>query len=288
MPSLLHEGILELIRDRPAFVADLLRELLHVDVPEFAEARLADATLSQPLPVEYRADAVVLLVGERPVFGCIIEAQLAEDSSKAFSWPVYVTNARARYQCPFVLVVVTPSESVATWAARPLALGGGQSFHPLVVGPSGIPIITDAAAAIVDPALALLSALAHARNDSDTALSVARAAFEGVVSLPREQAVLYFHILQVAVSDAARKAFEMLPHYRLEKYLTDEERQRVRAAADEGRKRGIDEALVRMLERRGLPVSAELRARFASKSADELLELIDRSTVVTRAEDLLG
>ncbi len=50
MPSLLHEGLLELIRDRPRFVASLLEELLHVAVPPFTEARLTDAAFTQPLP----------------------------------------------------------------------------------------------------------------------------------------------------------------------------------------------------------------------------------------------
>ena len=33
MVSLKHEGVLELVRDRPAFAADLLGELLGVQVP---------------------------------------------------------------------------------------------------------------------------------------------------------------------------------------------------------------------------------------------------------------
>jgi hypothetical protein len=31
--SLLHEGVIKLVRDRPAFAADLLGQLLHIDVP---------------------------------------------------------------------------------------------------------------------------------------------------------------------------------------------------------------------------------------------------------------
>jgi len=295
MPSLLHEGILELIRERPEFVADLLRELLHVEVPAFNEARLADATLSQPLPAEYRADAVVLFIGDRPVFGCIVEAQLAEDPKKSFSWPVYTVNARARYQCAFVLVVVTPSESVAVWASRPIALGGGQHWSPLVLGPSGIPIITDPIAAIAEPELALLSALAHAKSDTPLALPVALAALAGVASIAAEQQVLYFHLLRAAVGDAARKAFDMLPHYRLEKYLTEEERQRMRDAyakgiaegRSEGRSEGLTLALVTVLEGRGLVISAEQRDRLATKSAGELSEMLGRSGLVAHVEDLL-
>ena len=60
MPSLLHEGLLDLIRERPEFVAQLLRDLLRLDVPHFTEARLADPVLNEPIPTEYCADAVIL------------------------------------------------------------------------------------------------------------------------------------------------------------------------------------------------------------------------------------
>jgi hypothetical protein len=33
MPSLLHEGIIALVREKPELAADLLRELLNVSVP---------------------------------------------------------------------------------------------------------------------------------------------------------------------------------------------------------------------------------------------------------------
>ena len=113
MPSLLHEGILELIRERPGFAADLLRQILHVDVPAFTEARLAEAALNDLVPVEYRADAVILFVDGRPVFGCVVEAQLSEDPRKAFTWPMYAVNARARHECPFVVLIIAPDETVA-------------------------------------------------------------------------------------------------------------------------------------------------------------------------------
>src|SRR5678815_3587731 len=60
MVSLKHEGLVTLVRDRPAFAADLLGELLAVKVPPFSKARLVDVTLNQVKPAEYRADAVVL------------------------------------------------------------------------------------------------------------------------------------------------------------------------------------------------------------------------------------
>ena len=59
MVSLLHYGVIKLVRDRPAFVADLLDRLLDVKLPSFRKAGLVDADLNELAPVEYRADAVV-------------------------------------------------------------------------------------------------------------------------------------------------------------------------------------------------------------------------------------
>lgn len=290
MPSLLHEGILELIRDQPDLVAHLLRELLHVEIPSFTEARLADSTLSEPLPTEYRADAVVLLASGRPVFGCIVEAQLAPDERKGFTWPLYAVSARARYECPFALVVVTPDESVAAWAATRIALGAEQTFTPLVIGPNGIPVIVDPIAAIAEPQLALLSAIAHARSDNELALPVTRAALAAVASVPRDQQVLYFHLLRSAVGEAARKAFEMLPH-RLDKYLTEEERQKIALARSEGRSEGRNEglvtALITVLESRGLSIADSARALLATKRHEELTELIRRAATIASVDELL-
>ena len=67
MVSLLHEGVIKLVRDCPSFAADLLGQVLHIDVPGFREARLADATLTELVPVEYRADAVVVFAKDKPV-----------------------------------------------------------------------------------------------------------------------------------------------------------------------------------------------------------------------------
>jgi hypothetical protein len=66
MVSLRHEGLIKLVRDRPAFAADLLDELLAVKVPPFSKARLVDVTLNQVKPAEYRADAVVLFTRGKP------------------------------------------------------------------------------------------------------------------------------------------------------------------------------------------------------------------------------
>gem|GEM_PF-6760576 len=95
-PSLLHEAFLLLFRNRPELAPELLRDVLDVPLPAYAEAKIESADLTQVTPTEYRADLVVLLVDGKPVLGIVVEAQLRKDDGKKYSWPVYVSALRAR------------------------------------------------------------------------------------------------------------------------------------------------------------------------------------------------
>jgi hypothetical protein len=181
MVSLRHEGLIQLIRDRPAFAAELLTELLAVEVPSFNKAQLVDATLNELLPAELRSDAlVVFLKTSKPVLGVVIEAQLQPDNDKRYSWPLYATAARARERCPFVVLVVTPDAATARWAARAIELGGGNEYRAQVIGPDGIPKVTEHSRARRAPQLAILSVMAHGRGEVKTATAVGIAAARAI------------------------------------------------------------------------------------------------------------
>jgi hypothetical protein len=277
--------LIELIRRKPEFVADLLREVLHVEVPTFTEARLAEANLTELVPTEYHADAVVLLINGRPVFGCIFEAQLNEDARKRFSWPVYAISARARFECPFVLVVATPHSATARWAAKPIDLGAGQLWAPLVVGPDGIPVIIDAEQAQRDPELAVLSLMAHGKGDTETAVAIALAATASLGQLSNEQRVLYLALIESALGDAARKAFEM--HPQTEKLMSSWQRGSFEKGTAEGLLRGKAEAVLEVLEGRGLPIAESHRERILSCSDLDLIKTWLRSAVTVASADQL-
>src|SRR3954469_11085545 len=61
MPSLGHESLILLFRNQPELAAQILREALHLELPAYTEARLASSDLTEVVPTEFRADAVVLL-----------------------------------------------------------------------------------------------------------------------------------------------------------------------------------------------------------------------------------
>ena len=296
MPSLLHEGIIALVRERPELAADLLRELLHVSLPAFTEARLAEASLNALVPTEYHADAVVLLGEGQTVFGIILEAQLHVDRDKPFTWPMYAVSARARHRCPFVVLVVTPDADTARWAAQTVDLGGGLPWRAFVIGPEGIPVITDVDVAVREPHLAVLSVMAHGRDDDvPTAVRVATAAAVGAAGLPESLKMLCFALIESSLGEAARKSFEMLPQG--QQFFSETQRRsfaqgKAEGQAEgkaEGRAEGEARSILRVLERRGLAVSAEQHERILGCPELATLEgWLDKAVTAVTIEELFA
>jgi hypothetical protein len=73
MPSLSHEALLLLFRNRPELAPELLRDALHIALPAYSEVRIESAELTDVSPAEYRADMVVLLVDGKAVLGIVVE-----------------------------------------------------------------------------------------------------------------------------------------------------------------------------------------------------------------------
>jgi hypothetical protein len=300
-----------LVRDNPAFAASLLRELLQVEVPPFDEARLTEAALTQLVPVEYHADAVVLfdIIYDRnqPVFGTIFEVQLERKDRKRYTWPLYAVAARARYECPFLVIAVTPDPGVARWASQPIDLGDGMMFRPRVIGPEGIPQVTDRDRAVREPQLAVLSVVAHGDGEVETAVSIARAAVGAVMQLPEEQRLLYSALIEKALSEAARKALDMEPQ--IVKFFSDAQRRsydegeakgkaegEAKGKAEgeakgkaEGEAKGKAEALLMFLRRRALVLTEEQRQQIVTCIDLAALDRwLDRAFSVTSVNELLG
>lgn len=286
-PSLVHEGVIALIRDNPAFAARVLRDLLHVEVPRFRAARLTEAALPQLVPVEYHADAVVLFDGAdgdqtKPVLGTVFEVQLERKDRKRSTWPLYAVAARARHECPFILTVVTPDPAVARWADQPIELGNG-SFAPCVIGPQGVPQVTDRDQAAREPQLAVLSVVAHGRGDVATAIAIGRAAIDASRSLPDEQWVLYSGLIEKALSEAARKALEMDPQI---KQFFSEAHQRSYA---KGKAEGKAESVMTILQQRGLVLTDEQQRHILSCTDVAILDRwLARALSVASVDELLA
>ena len=190
MPSLLHEAIVTLFRNRPTLAAELLAQVLGVPVPHADVVRVQEADLTQIIPTEYRADLVVVHGAGPDGAAVVLEVQLERDKDKPFVWPLYQAALRARLRVPVCVLVVTTDEAVARWAATPIATGQpGLFFVPVVLGPAAVPTVADDEEAARAPELALLWVLAH--GDDERCAAVAAAAIAAVELVDVERAWLW-------------------------------------------------------------------------------------------------
>jgi len=281
VPSQLHEILVMLFRNRPELAPLLLEEALHVELPKYTEVRIESAQLTDVIPAEYRADLVVLLINGKPVLGIIVEVQLQPDERKRFSWPVYVAGLRARLECDCCILVVTPSSKTARWASAPIITGPGGHLVPLVLGPDGVPIVTDAGKAQRFPELAVLSVMAHGQGDVQIAVNIAQVAAAAAADLASDKQALYLDLIEAALGEAARKAFEMLPEtYQFQgpSYLRGRSEGHAEGHA-EGEAKGEAKAVLAVLEARGIAVTDQQRQQILECNELERLNTWVRKAV---------
>ncbi len=200
-----------MFRENPPLAPHFLALLFHLEVPRHASTRVADATLDQLIPIEFRADLVLELLDEveSVVFAIVLEAQRDQKPRKKFTWPVYVAVARAERECPTVALVLAIDAEVAAWAAEKIDLGAGRgAIEPFVLGPTTVPVVTESAVAEKEVELAVLSAMAH--GNGPQGLAVVQTALAALGRLDREHAAVYFQIIWDVLREPMQRALEAL------------------------------------------------------------------------------
>jgi flagellar biosynthesis/type III secretory pathway protein FliH len=160
---------------------------------------------------------------------------------------------------------------MADWCRRPIELGPGGAVTPLVIGPASVPVVDDVALAERDPELAVLSVMAHGQDPNAEMLG--RAALLATLQLSDERQVLYSDLVFAALSEAARTALEDLmagSTYEFQSEFAKKHQAKGRAEGEakgeakgraEGEAKGRAQAVLDVLEARGLRASDEARAR---------------------------
>jgi hypothetical protein len=290
MPTMAHEILVDLFKNRPSLAAEILAEVLSVSLPAYTEARIASADLTEIQPAEYRADVVVALLDRNvPVQVIIVEVQLAVDPKKRFSWPAYVTVSRAFHGCPANLLVVAPDPVVAGWCAEPIEIGvAGFILRPPVLRRTAVPVVTDRGEAARRPELAVLSALAH--GDTEQGATIAAAVLPAIQGLDEDRASFYYDIMYNSLNEAARRALEtMMKGY---EYQSDFAKKYVAQGLTEGLTKGRTEEAARnlltVLRARNIAVPDEVRERIlAQKDPERLERWLEKAAVATSVAAVL-
>lgn len=294
MPSVTHEALVELFKNRPTLAAEMLQEALGQPIPAFTEARVESSDLAEIVPSDRRADViVVLLVGEKQqrAMAIVVEVQLGPDPDKPYVWPVYVAQTRARHRCPTRLLTVTTDATMARWCAQPIDTGHpGWILTPLVLGPKGVPVITDAEQAKAAPEAVVLSAMAHGQEEVGEAIGLAFLA--AATGLDEERRALYTDVVLSSLNEAARRMLEAMMKAGYE-YQSEFARSYVAKGREEGLREGTlkakAQAVLAVFEARGMEVPDDVRERIlASTDMAELDRWLRRAVVISNARELLA
>jgi len=275
MPTLDHNGIVEMFRENPSLAARILERIFHKQVP-YAAARVADSGLDQLIPIEFRADLVLELLDEsgKVVFAIVLEVQREKAPRKKYTWAVYWAVSRAERECPAVVVVVALDGEVAAWASERVDLGLGlSSMQPLVVGPTTVPLVTDAEEAVREVELSVLSAMVH--GNSAEGLMAVQAAFLALGRLDREHEAVYFQLIWNMLREPMRRALEALAMQQQtagKAILPAFAQQLIERGKVDGFREGKVEALLRLVARAGIPLTESDRKRIQACADPALLD----------------
>jgi len=274
MPSLEHEAPLEVIRQQPDVVADLLRRVLpQLPLPTRVTGALGSADMSQVAPTQYFADTVVVLTDQqtrKPVLAVVIEPQGRDQKTKKVSWPVYLTTAIKANKVPrAILVVICWDPREADRCRRVIATGHpGFDLYPIVVDPRTFPSWEDAS-----PYLTILACAAKAIDlGTTTGRDAVLNAIEQTGASHADTAALITIILGMADAAARRELEELMasPKFRsafVDGLLQQGEVMGVEKGLQKGREQGREEGreegavtsriedLIKVIKARGLELT---------------------------------
>ncbi len=299
VPSIQHEGLVELVRQHPPLGVELLRHVGTFALPAEVTAVLGSEDMSdvtprsngrptgKPKPQTYTADSVVIVAdavsGER-LIAVVIEPQGRASDDKDQSWPVYATTARKANKCPRAVLVVACWDPAEADACRRIIATGhpGLVFVPIVIDRDTAPPLADAS-----PYLVLFNAVIGAvdlHTEEGRARVVAAIADTGAEGARFRS--LCDIILGIA-SDAAHEHLEELMGITYKSKFVDGWYQQGRAAGEaegiaQGEARGEARAILRVLRSRGLRPT--LAQRELIESCDDVAQLdtwCDRALTAT-------
>ncbi|WP_242901263.1 hypothetical protein [Actinomadura terrae] len=297
MPTAEHESPIQIIRDNPAIIAQVMRAAFDIEISDDVEVRTASEDFTQIAPTAYRADNVVEICErgspERKI-GVVAETQRAVDPKKRHSWPLYLTGLFARLECPSYLVVICPGGRVAQWAREPIDIGHpGFTLAPLVLGPGTGPLVTSTDQAAQMPELAVIAALANVTPPTEESLEITYAALATIENTQQENGHLYTDMVHKVLPLAAKKILEEFvttgtADY---KFTSDFALRNHERGREEGREEGIAlgeaKSVLVILAARKLVVSDEARERIMScQDLDTLEGWVNRALTVESVEAL--
>lgn len=275
MPSPVHDGLLDVFRQRPDLAFRLARS---VGVPVRARhdryGPLPNEFVDPARPhVRFEADLILagyfrLASGLEVVESLDIEAQLGVDPAKYVALPIYRAGMHSQTHQPGWTLLISPVHRVLTWAEQRL-FPREPELRPAIVGPNQVTPPLDLLEALADPDWAVLRAVLHARTMH--ACQAADVALHAIDSLPEPKRSCYRLLIEATQTRNSMQETIRMPDVDDDISEFEMEGWIYQAALARGIKRGHEEGLkicrevlLDLLDTLGILVDVDARERIAA------------------------
>lgn len=294
MPNAPHELLHHVFRSDTRLVFRTLR-MMEIPFPSVRSVSVGNCDATEIRPLGRSMDTLLMAETEAGPYLVVVEVQNKPEKLKLRNWAYYPTYLHERHACPVVLIVVCRNARTAKWAQEPYRIGLPGSpcitSTPLVIGPHNMPQVTTREAVLDDITFALLSALAHANEPGIGVIleAIAAAIADG---MDLEQSRNLMESLDRGLEgtpahDIWEKKVASFPVTLERRSRFALENQAIGKA--EGKALGEAEAILRILDRRGVQVSEDIRARILGcTDLDQLGAWLDDAITATSVADLTG
>jgi hypothetical protein len=304
MVSTTHESAHKIFRADPELTVRALR-LFGIELPSQSKVTELDTALGEISAIDRRVDTLLRVDTDEGSFVLVVEAQGKKAEGKHEDWAYYLAHVLAKYRLPPLLLVVCDRRSTARWAAAPndpsFAGFSSLAVRPLVLGPDNVPKLMEPEEAAENLAFASFAARTHRHDPLIGAILGALA-----VALARhksEDALTYAEFTEAGLQGS--RAYDiwrtLVQTMQPDEYVgmaaamirEDAERKGLEKGLEEGLEKGVPQgearALLLVLDRRGVDLSAEERERISSCGDQAQLESwIERALVVTTSGELFA
>ncbi|MGI5282660.1 hypothetical protein ACQEVF_04950 [Nonomuraea polychroma] len=165
MPSPRHDALIKMFTFRPQLAVEILRDLMGVQLPATPLIRVEDSTFNTRRSDDIEADLLLVLGSpQAPAHAIIVEIQ-QDKSKEPRQLARYAAALWLMLGCDVTVLVICPDRAVADYYAQPIESGlTGYRLQARVLGPDGIPAITDPQQAADQLALSAMSVMVHGRD----------------------------------------------------------------------------------------------------------------------------
>ncbi|NUW45307.1 hypothetical protein [Nonomuraea rhodomycinica] len=286
MSSIIHDTLNALFRSRPAFAVEILQRIYDPDLSTDTYVEVTSGEFNDRHSRDFYADTVITLGPPKsPELGIVVEVQLNVTEEKRLAWARYAAALWLRLDCPVVVLVVCATDKVAAWAAAPIVTDLPEySLTPLVMGPDQVPAITDPVEAVACMELATVSVMIHGQSRP-----VVEAFVAALAKLGSQHAPQYYEYAYDLGSEGVKQNLEEIMSSTAWPVYSPFAREHFGRGKAEGKVEGEIEALITVLEARGLTVTDQARVRIdACTDPTQVQEWIRRAVTADSLDDVLA